>query len=114
MNKFNNLYNIIINQINEEISTFLVKDNKLSHNNTDNSTSTNQDIQEECNTAGLTTGEVIGPGTPETSISNTITTNIPIKTPIKNSCDSGITTNDIKQIYTPGKVNYKRKRKNKN
>lgn len=44
MYKFNRLYNHLLNQINEEISTFLVKDNKLK--NSDNNSS---DVQTECN-----------------------------------------------------------------
>lgn len=110
MNKFNNLYK----QIQEEIATFLKKDNKLKNNsdNISNSSSNleeNVNIQKECTTAGLTTNATLGPGTPETSTANTITSKIPIQssTTIKNS---GITTSDIKAIYTPS-LKYNKKNK---
>lgn len=49
MYKFNRLYNILLNQINEEISTFLVKDNKLKNSDNNSSDNNSSDVQTECN-----------------------------------------------------------------
>ena len=47
MYKFNHLYNLLLNQINEEI--FLVKDNKLKNSDNNSSDNNSSDVQTECN-----------------------------------------------------------------
>lgn len=79
-------------QLCEEVSTYLDSENKLKNNSetdstTDTSSSETAAVEMECceGGAGIDVGSVMGPGTPETSLAELATKEIPTNTYHKGS-----------------------------